>query len=197
MARPDEFEIEIIGKGGHAASPHEAIDSIVLAGQIITQIQSIVSRGINPAESAVVTIGKVSGGTAHNIIPEKVEMIGTVRTFSQEAADFIKSRIEAIVKGVTEAAGADYNFSFNYGYPAVINTDWAVDNLTEVASQIIGEEHIEVMDKPLMAGEDFAFYQQYFPGAFFFLGSGSEEAGSTYGWHHPQYNVDEACFKTG
>ncbi len=197
MARPDEFEIEIIGKGGHAASPHQAIDSVVLAGQVITQIQSIVSRGINPTEPAVITIGKVSGGTAHNIIPEKVEMLGTVRTFSQETADFISNRIEAIVKGVTEAAGASYKFSFNHGYPAVINTDWAVDNVTAAASQIIGRERIEIMDKPLMAGEDFAFYQQYFPGAFFFLGSGREETGSTYAWHHPRYNVDEACFKTG
>lgn len=197
MARPDEFNIEIRGKGGHAASPHETIDPIVLAGHVITQIQSIVSRGIDPTEPAVVTVGKISGGTAHNVIPEKVEMIGTVRTFAQETAEFIKNRIEAIVKGVVESAGASYLYSFDYGYPAVINTDWAVDNLMDAAECMIGSKNVRVLARPVMAGEDFAFYQQYFPGAFFFLGSGSEEVGSTYSWHHPRYNVDEECFKTG
>ena len=197
MARPDEFRIEIIGMGGHAASPHKAADPIVMAAHIVTQIQSIVSRGINPTEPAVVTVGKISGGTAHNIIPEKVEMIGTVRTFSKETADFIRDRIKAIVKGVTEAFGAKYDFSFDYGYPAVVNTDWAVDILTEAASQITGDDRIEMMKDPIMAGEDFAFYQQHFPGVFFFLGSGRKETGSTYIWHHPRYNVDEECFKTG
>lgn len=197
MARPDEFKIEIIGKGGHAASPHEAIDPIVMASQIVGQLQTIVSRSINPTEPAVVTVGKISGGSAHNIIPEKVEMLGTVRTFAQETADVIRDRIEAIVKGVTEASGGSYSFDFDYGYPAVNNTDWATDVVINTASQLLGTGNVKVLDDPIMAGEDFAFYQQEFPGVFFFLGSGREETGSMYTWHHPKYNIDEDCFTTG
>lgn len=197
MARPDEFKIEVIGEGGHAASPHEAIDPIVMASQIVTQLQTIVSRNINPSDPAVITVGKISGGSAHNVIPEKVEMIGTVRTFSAETAELIKARMKQIVKGVTESFGGSYNFSFDYGYPAVKNTDWAADIVINTASELLGRENVVLMDDPVMAGEDFAFYQQHFPGVFFFLGSGSEEAESTYGWHHPRYNIDEECFKTG
>ncbi|MDZ7716875.1 MAG: amidohydrolase [Balneolaceae bacterium] len=197
MARPDEFKIEIIGKGGHAASPHQAIDPIVLSAQVINNLQTIVSRNVSPTEPAVVTVGKVSGGTAHNIIPEKVEIIGTVRTFSEGTAKMIEKRIEEIVKGITESAGASYTYEFDYGYPAVNNTDWATDHLLKAASEIMGTENVQLLDDPIMAGEDFAFYQQEFPGVFFFLGSGSKEADSTYSWHHPRYNVDEECFKTG
>lgn len=197
MARPDEFRIEIIGEGGHAASPHKARDPIVMAAQVVNQIQTIVSRTINPTEPAVVTVGKISGGSAHNIIPEKVEMLGTVRTFSQETADRIKERIERIVKSVTDAAGGSYSFEFDYGYPAVNNTGWATDIVVDAASELLGEENVILMDDPIMAGEDFAFYQQHFPGVFFFLGSGSEATGSTYTWHHPRYNIDESCLTTG
>jgi len=197
MARPDEFKIEIIGQGGHAASPHETVDPIVMASQVVNQLQTIVSRNINPTEHAVVTVGKISGGSAHNIIPEKVEMLGTVRTFAEETAKKIAGRIEQIVRGVTESSGGNYTFSFDSGYPAVTNTDWATDLLIDSASTLLGKENVVVMDDPLMAGEDFAFYQQEFPGVFFFLGSGSEETASTYSWHHPKYNVDEDCFTTG
>jgi amidohydrolase len=197
MARPDEFTIEIIGKGGHAASPHETVDPIVMASQVVTQLQTIVSRNVDPAEPAVVTVGKISGGSAHNIIPSKVEMIGTVRTFAQETADMIKDRIEKIVKGVTEGSGGSYTYDFDYGYPSVNNTDWATDNIIDAGGDLLGEENVVLLDKPIMAGEDFAFYQQHFPGAFFFLGSGREETGSTYSWHHPRYNIDEQCFTTG
>jgi len=197
MARPDEFKIEIRGTGGHAASPHLTVDPIVLAARIVNDIQTIVSRGINPTEPAVVTVGKITGGTTHNIIPGKVEMLGTVRTFSQETADIIKNKIESIVKGVTESAGAAYSFDFDYGYPAVINTDWSTEVVMETAKELLGNDSVVVREDPIMAGEDFAFYQQHFPGTFFFLGSGSEVSGSTYSWHHPQYNIDEECFKTG
>lgn len=197
MARPDEFKIDIQGTGGHAASPHLTVDPIVLAARIVNDIQTIVSRSINPTEPAVVTVGKITGGTTHNIIPGKVEMLGTVRTFSEETADTIKNKIEAIVKGVTESAGASYSFRFDYGYPAVINTDWSTEVVMETARELFGNDSVVVREDPIMAGEDFAFYQQHFPGTFFFLGSGKEETGSTYSWHHPRYNIDEACFKTG
>lgn len=197
MARPDEFEIEIIGKGGHAAYPHLAVDPIVLASEAVGQIQTIVSRNVSPTEPAVVTIGTISGGTAFNIIPERVEMRGTVRTFSQETAEMIRDRIDAILKGVTESAGARYNFDFNPGYPAVRNSGRATELLAGTAREMLGDEKVHTMDDPIMAGEDFAFYQQHFPGVFFLLGSGHERSESTWSWHHPRYNVDEECFRTG
>lgn len=197
MARPDEFEIEVIGKGGHAAAPQKAVDPIVMAGQIITQFQTIVSRSLDPAEPAVVTIGKVWGGSAHNVIPAKVNMIGTVRTFSKQTADRIKARMDQILRGITESAGGSYRFEFNEGYPAVVNDEACTGKLVAAAEKTIGRKNIVEMEKPLMAGEDFAFYQQEFPGAFFFLGTGSDEADSRWSWHHPKYNIDEKAFLTG
>lgn len=197
MAAPDEFEIEIIGKGGHAAKPHEATDPIVIAAQFINAVQSIVSRSVDPTEKAVVTVGKVTGGTAHNIIPEKVNLLGTVRTFSEDTAELIKNRLESILKGITQAHQATYTFVFNKGYPAVLNSEAETNTVVNTSKNLLGEASVQMLDRPIMAGEDFAFYQKEFPGAFFFLGSGSEEAGSKYTWHHPGYNVDERCFKTG
>lgn len=197
MARPDEFEIEIIGTGGHAAAPHTAVDPIVTAAQVVTALQTVVSRNVDPTEPAVVTVGKIEGGTAHNVIPERVRMLGTVRTFSRVTADKIRERMEQLIKGITEAAGAAYRFDFNPGYPAVINTPWAVDTLKRAAEGLMDTEAIHELEQPLMAGEDFAFYQEHFPGTFFFLGSGSVESGSVYSWHHPKYNIDEEALKTG
>ena len=197
MARPDEFEITIYGQGGHAASPHLTVDPIVMTAQIVSMIQTIVSRNIDPNEPAVITIGRIEGGTAHNVIPEKVKIWGTVRTFGAEMAHLIRDRMEAIVKGVTESAGGSYEYHFNEGYPAVINTPWAVDNIRIKALQAFGDKSIIDLEKPIMAGEDFAFYLEHFPGSFFFLGSGSEESGAVYSWHHPKYNADEECMRTG
>src|SRR5699024_11023837 len=140
---------------------------------------------------------KIEGGSAHNIIPETVRMIGTVRTFSEENAYLIRDRMKAIVKSAAEAAGAAFEFSFNEGYPPVINDSRAAGTVIGTAEALLGLRQVELLEKPIMAGEDFAFYQQHFPGAFFFLVSGSEQSGAAYSWHHPKYNVDERCFKTG
>lgn len=197
MARPDEFEITIKGVGGHAATPHLTADPIVMMGQVISQFQTIVSRSIDPTDPAVVTIGRVRGGTTYNVIPSKAELIGTVRTFSQENAYRVRDRMEQILKGITEPAGGGYEFQFNEGYPAVINDEKLTKMLTESAKSVLGSDGVIELRKPIMAGEDFAFYQQEFPGAFFFLGSGSKEADSKWSWHHPRYNIDERCMLTG
>ncbi|MEX2640812.1 MAG: amidohydrolase [Balneolales bacterium] len=196
MARPDEFQLTVIGKGGHAAAPHTAIDPIVLSAQIITAMQSIVSRSIDPTEMAVLTVGKIEGGTAHNVIPEKVTMIGTIRTFDEAVSKLICEKIENIASGICRSAGGDYKFEVNPGYPAVINTPETAEKVIHAAKLLPGTEFIE-LERPVMAGEDFAFYQQHFPGTFFFLGSGSEDTESLYSWHHPRYNADEKSLKTG
>ncbi|TVQ00984.1 MAG: amidohydrolase [Balneolaceae bacterium] len=197
MACTVEFEIEVIGKGGHAATPHLTIDPIVLSSQIITQFQSIISRSLDPTEPAIITIGKIQAGSAFNVIPAKAEMIGTVRAFSMETARFIKKRMEEIVKSTTEGAGGSYKFEFNEGYPAVVNDENCTRKLEKAARSILGDENVIKLERPMMAGEDFAFYQEEFPGSFFFLGSGSDEADSKWSWHHPRYNIDEQVFLTG
>ena len=154
--------IEIFGKGGHAARPHEAIDPIVIASQFITTVQTIVSRNIDPTNAAVVTIGKIEGGTAHNIIPESVRMLGTVRTLSKKDADLIEERLESILKGVVMAAGGSYTFSFNRGYPVVMNTKPEAERVLANMRELFEDESAIELEKPIMAGEDFAFYQEHF-----------------------------------
>lgn len=196
MASPDEIDIEIIGKGGHAARAHEAIDPIVMASQFINAAQTIVSRSVDPTESAVVTIGKIEGGTAHNIIPEKVRLFGTVRTLSNETKNLIEQRLHSLLKGITEASGGSYTLEYRRGYPAVINSEQEALKVLELTKELFGSDAAIELERPSMAGEDFAFYQQHFPGAFFFVGSGSEDSESTYVWHHPKYNVDDRFFLT-
>lgn len=197
MARPDEFRLTIHGQGGHAAAPHIAVDPIVIASQVVTTLQSIVSRAIDPNEPGVITVGKISGGTAHNVIPERVEMLGTIRSFSEETARLLSSRIEKLAQGIATAHGGRAEYHFDEGYPPVINDSQVTQTLVDIAEQLLQPGSITHLEKPVMAGEDFAFYQKYFPGTFFFLGSGSEESGSVYPWHHPKYNADETCMMNG
>lgn len=196
MASTSEFEVEIIGKGGHAARAHEAIDPIVLASQFINTVQTIASRNVDPTEPVVVTIGRIEGGSAHNIIPERVKLWGTARTLSPETEELVIERLEAMLRGITREAGGDYKFDFNRGYPAVINSEKEANLVLESARKILGNDKVIELRKPVMAGEDFAFYQKEFPGAFFFVGSASKEADSEYPWHHPKYNVDDRFFET-
>ena len=197
MARPDEFTLKVTGKGGHAAIPHKAVDPIVISAQIVTLLQSIITRSVNPLHPAVLTVGKIEGGSAHNVIPASVSMLGTIRTFSAELANHISDKIEATASAVAEAAGGSIEYSFSQGYPAVINTDWAVDAICKVADGLDGVD-AEFLDEPIMAGEDFSFYQQEIPGSFMYLGSGSPDSGSDrYNWHHPLYNADERSMITG
>jgi amidohydrolase len=197
MARPDEFEIQLIGQGGHAAVPQSAVDPIVMASQFISSLQTIRSRNTNPLEPVVVTVGKINGGSAHNVIPEKVSMLGTIRTFSRDTSHFINRRIQEIAAGVAHAAGGSYEYKYTEGYPAVINSGWATDVIVDVAGGLHGAQAVKWMPEPVMGGEDFAFYLEHFPGAFYLLGTGSEAADSQYSWHHPRYNIDEAAFRYG
>ena len=193
MGATDEFMIEIFGKGGHAARPHEAIDPIVAASQFITTVQTIVSRNIDPTDAAVVTIGKIEGGYCSQYNSESVRMLGCSRYY-QKDADLIEERLESILKGVIMATGGSYTFSFNRGYPVVMNTKPEAECVLANMRELFEDESAIELEKPIMAGEDFAFYQEHFPGAFFFVGSGSPESDSQYVWHHPNYNVDERFF---
>ena len=196
MAAADRFTLRIIGKGGHAASPHVARDPILAAGHFITQIHTIVSRNINPLESGVVTIGKVNGGTAFNIIPDEVELLGTVRSLDPQVREELKSRIEQVIQGIVRSFGMDYRFDFEYGYPVLVN-DQGMSKLVALAcSKGIGKENVEVL-KPSMGSEDFAYYLEKVPGAYFRLGCRNEEKGIIHPYHSSLFNIDEAVLPFG
>lgn len=192
MASTAEFTVRVHGKGGHAASPHLASDPIVTASQLVMHLQTIVSRNIDPVEPAVVTIGQMQGGSAPNIIPETVHLWGTIRSFDTERTQFMFDRIETLAQQTAAAAGGYAEATLTPGYPPVINHPETTRRFAEVAAELLID-----MPAPIMAGEDFSFYQEHIPGTFFFLGSGSDQADSRYSWHHPRYNTDERCLKTG
>jgi len=196
LAATDRFTIHLIGQGGHAASPHVTRDPILAAGHLITQIHAIVSRNINPLDSAVITIGKVSGGTAFNIIPDKVEMLGTVRSLTPQVREELKLRIEKITEGIARSFGIDYRLDYRYGYPVLVN-DPEMSRLVALAcGQGIGKENVEVL-KPSMGGEDFAYYLEKCPGAFFRLGCRNEEKGIIHPYHSSLFDIDERVLPFG
>ena len=196
LAAADRFTIKIIGKGGHAASPHVSKDPILATGHLITQIHSIVSRNVNPLESGVITIGKVSGGTASNIIPDEVELIGTVRSLNSQVREELKSRIEQVTQGIARSFSMDCRFDFEYGYPVLVNNPEMSKLVGLACSKGIGKENVEVV-KPSMGGEDFAYYLEKVPGSFFRLGCRNEEKGLIHPYHSSLFDIDEEVLPFG
>lgn len=196
LASADRFIIKVIGRSGHAASPHLARDPILATGHLITQIHSIVSREVDPLESAVITIGKVCGGTAFNIIPDEVELLGTVRALSPEIQEKMKKRIEETLQGVTQAFGMNSHFEYEYGYPVLINKPEMIKIVSTACAKGIGEENV-VEVQPSMGAEDFAFYLEKVPGAFFRLGIRNESKGVIHPYHSSLFDIDEEVLPLG
>ncbi|MGG1688712.1 M20 family metallopeptidase [Heyndrickxia ginsengihumi] len=196
MASPDTFNIIIKGKGGHAAMPHDTVDSIATAAQVVSNLQHIVSRNVNPLKPVVVSVAKFIGGTTHNVIPGSVEIMGTVRTFDPDVRKDIPIHMERIVKGITAAHNAEYEFDYSFGYRAVINDDDITQILEETVEEVYGSDAIERMD-PSMVGEDFSAYQQVAKGAFFYIGAGNADKGMIYPHHHEQFMIDEQSLEKG
>jgi amidohydrolase len=196
MGSPDTFWITIKGKGGHGAMPHQAVDSIAVGAQVVTNLQHVVSRGTDPIDNVVVSVTKFTGGMAHNVIPGCVEMLGTVRTLDPEVRKKVPELMERVVKGVTEAHGATYEFEYQFGYRPVINDEEVTRVVEETVREVFGGETLEMV-RPNMGGEDFSALQQKAPGAFFWVGAGNEEKGITYPHHHPRFTVDEDALPYG
>jgi amidohydrolase len=191
MASPDLVKITIFGKGGHGAEPHNCVDPISVSCQVYFGFQTIISRRISPVEPAVLTISQINGGTAHNIIPDKVEMVGTVRTFSLEMKEKMRAMMEGVLRSVTEANGATYKFEYLPHYPPVIN-DEAMTALVEATGKaLLGEDNVVKQDRPTMGAEDFSYFQQHVPGAYFIVGTLNAEKGVVKPLHNPQFNIDE------
>jgi amidohydrolase len=195
MAAVDELRITIDGKGAHAAMPHQGVDPIVVAAQVVTALQTIVSRSTNPLETAVVTIGKIEGGTAFNIIPDRVVMTGTVRSFSKSVQKDVRQRMQALVKSVCAGFGARGTLEYVHSNPATINKPHLSRFFRDRAERQIGKRNVVACD-PTMGGEDFAFYGEKVPSCYAFLGS-APRRGPVHGHHHPKFNPDEGVLELG
>jgi amidohydrolase len=196
MGSPDTFWITIKGKGGHGAMPHQAVDSIAIGAQVVNNLQHLVSRNIDPMDNVVVSVTKFTGGTAHNVIPGCVEMLGTVRTLDPEVRKRVPELMERIVRGITEAHGASHEFEYQFGFRPVVNDEETTRAIEETVREVFGEETLEIV-RPTLGGEDFSALQQEAPGTFFWVGAGNEEKGIIYPHHHPRFTVDEDAFPYG
>lgn len=196
MAAPDTFWITVLGKGGHAALPHETIDSIAIAAQVVTNLQHIVSRNADPLDNLVLSVTQFVGGTTHNVIPGAVEICGTVRSFDKNLRESVPGLMERVIKGITEAHGAGYKFKYEFGYRPVINDAEVTKLMEEVVEESLGAEWVEHM-RPTMGGEDFSAFQQKAPGCFFYVAAGNKEKGITYPHHHPRFTIDEDALEVG
>lgn len=196
FASADTLKITLIGKGAHAAYPHLSIDPIMMAAEVIMNLQTILSRRKNPLEPAVLTIAKIESGTTHNIIPETAYLEGTVRTFSYELRNWIKSEIEAVLKSVTSRVGGTYEFEYIYEYDPTINNDAEVDFFHHVVASTFGEESFYELKEPSMGAEDFSRYIAYRQGAMAWLGTKKDDS-TSYSLHHPLFNLDEDALIKG
>lgn len=189
MAAADRFEIIIEGKGGHGAQPHEAIDPIVVASQFVVQLQSIISRAVDPLKSAVVSVGHMEASNPFNVIAQRVELKGTVRTFDEQIRTLIEQRIEQMLQGGSIATGTTYTYRYVRGYPTVVNDPKQAQFILQMAEELM-ETTAAIETDPLMIGEDFAYYLQHVPGAFFLVGA-MPVSGVHYPHHHPRFNFEE------
>ena len=191
MAGGDAVFITIEGKGGHAAHPDKCIDSVLVGAQLITALQSIVSRSVDPLESAVISICEFHAGHARNVIPQTAELKGTVRTLNQSVRELVERRVREVVAGVAQMTGARIDLTYDRGYPVTVNHVLQTDVATRAAKEIAGDANVHEMP-PLMAGEDFAFMLQQRPGALIFCGNGDSA-----GLHHPAYNFNDEAIVFG
>ncbi len=195
-AAADDIEIIIHGESGHGARPHEAIDAIWIAAQVITTLQQAISRTQNPLRPVVLTIGKISGGRAPNVIADQVRLIGTVRSLHPETSANLPAWIEQIIAGVCNSYGAKYQVNYKRGVPSVQNNVELNKLLEESAKEAWGSDRVQILLEPSLGAEDFSMYLQYAPGAMFRLGVGHKDK-PNYPLHHPQFSVDESAIITG
>ena len=196
MAAADLFTVEILGHGGHGANPHETVDPVVVAAQVITNLQQIVARETDPFDSVVVSVTTLAAGTARNVIPGSARIGGTVRTLSTTRREEVRRAMERVIAGVTSAHRADYRFDFEIGYDPVVNDRDAAEAVQRAIVAELGEEAL-VEVHPVMGGEDFSAYGAVAPAVFFWVGTGNEELETMFPHHHPRFDIDEAALRDG
>jgi amidohydrolase len=196
MAAPDTFEIVVRGKGGHASAPHDCLDPIPIAAEIIQAFQTLVTRRVNVFDPAVLTIGKLEAGTTRNVIPETASLLGTVRTVSEKTRTRMLDGVRRVAEGVAAAHGAQATVEITRGYPVTVNDDAFAAFVLETATELLGPERVRDMPHPLMGSEDFSYVLQRIPGAMTFLGT-RPDSGPAYPNHSNRMLVNESALSTG
>lgn len=196
MASADKFELDIRGSGGHGSMPHLSIDPVIAACSVISAWQTIISREVDPLESAVISVGAIKSGSVFNAIPDSATVIGTTRTFSQEIRENLASRMKELAEAVCSGFRCKAEFIYHYMLPPTVNDPEFTRFAASVAKEIMGDEKV-FETKPTMGAEDFSFYLQERPGAFMFLGTGNPEKDMVYPQHHPKYCVDDDVLALG
>ena len=198
MAAADEFELTIHGVGGHGAMPHQTVDAVVTAAQVVIALQTVVSRNVSPLDSAVVTVGRLAAGSAFNVIAGSATLSGTVRTFSKETYQAIPGMVERVIKGVTESMGATFELNYRRMTPPLVNDPAMCELVSECAAEVLGRENV-ISDNsvPTMGSEDMAYFLERAPGCYFFLGSRNEERGLIHPHHSPRFDIDENALPIG
>lgn len=196
-AASDELTIVVNGKSCHGAYPEEGTDAIVAAAQLVTSLQTLISRNISPLNSAVLTFGMIHGGTAGNIVSDKVELTGILRTLNTETRSFAKARIEEHTRLICQAMGAEGRVIYCPSYAALINDNWVADLLAATAAPLIGKDRIHWKEHPSMGVEDFSFFLEQAPGIYYNLGCQNAAKGITAPAHNRDFDIDEDCLKTG
>lgn len=199
MAVADDFFLHIFGKGGHGSAPQSTVDPILVAAEFIVALQSVVSRINNPMNPLVISFGEIRGGTSQNIIPDEVYLTGTLRCLNNDVRDMAVAKMKQILEGITSAWGATYDLDYLYAYPPLNNAPEMIDVVKDVVAQLGSGDlpgiKTEVMPYSLLAGEDFSYYSQQVPAAYFMLGC--EQPGQVYPWHHACFTLNEDCLKIG
>lgn len=196
MAAADDFYIDIKGKGGHGGMPQATVDSVVVGSALVMQLQTVVSRSVDPLRPAVLTIGTMQAGSAQNVIAEQCKLSGTVRTFDEETRNAMKERVLTMVAQTGAAYGAETQVKYIMGYPPVVNDERETARFFREAEATFGPDRVQ--NSPmLMPAEDFAYYLQKVPGCFMFVGAGNPEKNAVYPHHHPMFDFDEDAMQTG
>jgi hippurate hydrolase len=192
MAAADFVTIDIEGRGGHAARPHLAVDAVVAGAAIITNIQSIVSRNVDPLKSAVISICMFQAGNTDNVLPQTVQLRGTARSFDPDIRNLIEKRLREVVEGTASALGAKATLTYTRNYPVLSNHPRETDFAASVAKEVAGDRHVDTDLPPMMGAEDFSFMLNARPGAFIWIGNGDSA-----GLHHPAYNFNDEAIPFG
>ena len=192
MAATDSVIIDVEGVGGHAARPHLGVDSVLVGAQIINNIQSIVSRNVDPLKSAVVSICMFQAGNTDNVIPQTVQLRGTARSLAAEVRDLVEKRLHQVVEGTATTYSAKAKLTYRRNYPVLVNHERETEFAASVAKEIVGASRVDTALPPMMGGEDFAFMLNARPGAFIWVGNGDSA-----GLHHPAYNFNDEVIPFG
>lgn len=196
MAAADIFTIKVQGRGGHAAQPHLCVDAVLIAAEIVTALQTIVARNVNPRQTAVVTVGMLHAGTAFNITADTAEMTGTIRTFDPAAHELIVQRVKEIVEGTAKALGGSASIEIKTISSATVNDDRIASLVRDTAIDVLGSDNVTA-DQFTMGAEDMSEFLNRVPGCFFFIGSANEQKGFTAPHHNPKFDIDEDVLPMG